>query len=78
MLDAFQHVIVTAAALGAAYAIVRRLLGYARPVKARSACPSCATGEGSCARPSGSAGGRGHTAHTAVLYDRHTFESKGK
>jgi hypothetical protein len=79
MLDALQHVIVGLAALGAAYAVVRRVVGYARPIKGRQpACPSCVAGEGACAKPSDGAGRPLQTVHAAMLYDRRAIESKGK
>jgi hypothetical protein len=78
MIEELQHVVVTAAALGAGYAIVRRVLGYARPLRGQPACPSCATGKTACAKPSDGTGGRLETVHAAVLYDRRAIESKGK
>jgi hypothetical protein len=78
MLETVQHVVVTAAAIGAAYAIVRRVVGYARPLKAQPACPSCATGERTCAQASEGRSRPLQTVHAAVLYDRRAIEPKGK
>jgi len=49
MPELVQDVVVTIAALGAAWILVRRVFGVFGPARgASSGCPSCASGEGGC------------------------------
>jgi hypothetical protein len=69
-----QHIIVTAVALGALFAIGRRVLGYARPTQGQPACPSCPSAKSACATPAGHNRQTPRAVNVATFYDRRSIE----